>query len=416
MIRMRSRGSTNKTIDHFYVLSREQNFYPNPGQHFFKSRVKVSLPHPLQCLVSGSLREQQKLAERNEFIYESSGSKGISLVCGNFKKLLTIPSRVPIHVFGAGDLKLTRFFSSGEVQGYFDFLLEKFGPLEIKELNLLLRRWHNFGGVSNQGFVVFNLLDSVILDDDLSVVRRLRVDNPVFFTDVNKDNLVHEMAHQWWGGVISWMAYQDQWLTEGLAQFSTLYYLQNTLEENKFRKIIASARKWIFRKNDVGPLVYGKRIANVSDDLAAYQSIIYNKAALVFLMLKEILGEEEMLHRLRGILADFKYQSLATAQFIRHFCQGDERLQKFFSGWVYSRLNPDVQYQIAISGQSAEITFTQKNTDFVFPVGIVITSRAGKVSRTLIVQEKMQKFKITENAPILSIVVDALVSPVDLED
>ena len=416
MIRMRSHVSTNKTIDHFYVLSREQNFYPNPGQHFFKSKVKVSLPYPFQCLVSGNLQGQQKLAERNEFIYESSGSKGISLVCGNFKKLLTIPSQVPIQVFGAADLKMVNFFSRGEVQGYFDFLLEKFGPLEIKELNLLLRRWQDFGGVSNQGFVVFNLLDSVILDDDLSVIRRFRVDNPVFFTDVNKDNLIHELAHQWWGGVISWKSYQDQWLTEGLAQFSTLYYLQNTLAENQFRKIIASVKKWVFRKNDSGPIVYGRRIINLSNDLDTYQSIVYNKAALVFLMLKEILGEEEMLRRLRQILVDFKYQSLATARFIQHMSQGSQRLQKFFKGWVYTRQIPEVQYQIAISGQTAEISFSQTRTDFVFPVGIRIVTAEGKSMRTLIVEEKVQKFKILENTPIKSIEIDAGIAPIKLLD
>jgi hypothetical protein len=416
LVRMRSHGLSNKTIDHFYILSREQNFYPNPGQHFFKSKVKVFLPYPLQCLATGNLQGQQKHGERNEFVFESPGSKGISLVCGNFKKLLTIPSRVPIQVFGAADLRMVNFFSNGEVQAYFDFLLEKFGALEIRELNLLLRRWEDFGGVSNQGFVVFNLLDSVILDDDLSVIRRLRIDNPVFFTDVNKDNLVHELAHQWWGGVISWKSYQDQWLTEGLAQFSTLYYLQNTLAGKRFRKIIASAKKWVFSKTDSGPIVYGRRIANISNDLRTYQSIVYNKAALVFLMLKEILGEEEMLRRLQGILADFKYQSLTTPQFIRHFCQENKRLLKFFNGWVYSRKIPEVKYQIAISGLSAEVTFTQKETDFVFPVGILITSREGESSRTLIVEEKIQKFKIIENTPILSIQVDPLVSPLDLQD
>jgi aminopeptidase N len=188
------------------------------------------------------------------------------------------------------------------------------------------------------------------------------------------------------------------------------------MAENQFRKIIASAKKWVFLKNNTGPLVYGKRIANVSDDLKAYQSIVYNKAALVFLMLKEILGEKEMLRRLREILADFQYRSLATSQFISHFCQENELLRKFFKGWVYSRIIPKVQYQIVSNGQSAEITFTQKDSDFVFPVGIRIACQEGKSSRTLIVEEKIQKFKIVENSPILSIQVDPLVSPVDLQD
>jgi len=402
--------------EHFYILNRDQNFYPNPGHHFFKSLLKISLPFPMQCLASGNLRSRQKMGNRNEFVFESPGTKGISLVCGNFEKLLTIPSKVPVQIYGNPKLRIKNFLSTVEIKNYFDFLLEKFGMLEIKELNLLLRRRQDYGGLSNQGFVIFNLMESGFANDELSVTRRIRNESPVVFTDVNRDNLLHELAHQWWGGVISWKSYQDQWLTEGLAQFSTLLYLQNTMGENQFRKVVASAKKWVFRSNDAGPIVYGQRIANLSNDLRTYQSIVYNKSALVFLMLREILGEEEMLKRLRQVLADFKYQSLASARFIQHISQGERRLQKFFNGWVNSRRLPEVRYQVTSSGQSAEITFTQKNSDFVFPVSVRIATAAGKYVRTLIVEEKVQKFKIFETAPIQSVEVDALVAPIQLSD
>ena len=214
------------------------------------------------------------------------------------------------------------------------------------------------------------------------------------FDDVNRDNLIHELAHQWWGGVISWKSYQDQWLTEGLAQFSTLFYLQHHVSENQFRKAIASAKKWVLRNNDAGPIVYGRRIANLSNDLHTYQSIVYNKSALVFLMLKEILGEEEMLKRLRQLLADFKYQSLASARFIQHISQGEPRLQKFFNGWVYSRRLPEVQLSRSRSAaRTPRSPSRQKNSDFVFPVSVTIATADGEVVRTLIVEEKEQKFK-----------------------
>jgi len=402
--------------DRYFILNRDQNFYPNPGPHFFKSRVKISLPYPMQCLASGNLRLRQKLGERNEFVFESPGTKGVSLVCGAFEKLLTVPSQLPIQVYGKPELRIKDFFSVAEIQNYFDFLLEKFGRLEIGELNLLLRRQQDYGGLSNQGFVVFNLLDTRVFDDDISVVRRLRNESPVVFIDINRDNLVHELAHQWWGGVISWKSYQDQWLTEGLAQFSTLLYLQNSISENQFRKVVANAKKWVFRSNDAGPIIYGRRIANLSDDLKTYQSIVYDKSALVFLMLKEILGEEELLKRLRQVLADFKYQSLSSARFIQQISQGEHRLQKFFNGWIFTRRIPEVQYQVTVSGQGAEITFTQKNSDFVFPVGVRIATAEWKYIRTLIVEEKVQKFKIIENTPIQSIEVEAAIAPIKLLD
>ncbi|MCX6558209.1 MAG: M1 family aminopeptidase [Candidatus Aminicenantes bacterium] len=417
MIRINTDDSDDRKREHYFILNRDQDFYPNPGPHFFKNRVKITLPAPLQCLVTGELRSQQTLGERNEFVFESPGSKGVSLVCGNFTQLLTIPSRVPIRVFGLAKLKLSNYFDVADIQGCFDFLLDKFGPLEVKQLNMLLRRREEYGGLSNQGFVIFNLLDkSGFINDEMSITRRMRKESPVVFDDVNRDNLVHELSHQWWGGIISWKGYQDQWLTEGLAEFSTLFYLEHHVAENQYRKAIASANKWVFRCNDAGPIAYGRRIANLSNDMLTYQSIVYDKSALVFLMLKEILGEEEMLKRLRELLNDYKYQSLVSTRFIQNICQGDVILHKFFNGWVFSRLLPEVSYRVVIAGPNAEIVFSQSNTDFVFPVRVRITTAVGETVRTLVVEDKEQKFKLTEKSPIRSIEVDAGVSPIKLND
>jgi hypothetical protein len=416
MIRVNMNNFSGNSKEHYFVLSRDQDFYPNPGHHFFKNRLKISLPAPLQCLASGELSSQQNLGERNEFVFESPGSKGISLVCGNFCQLLSIPAKLPIRVYGLAKLKLSDYFQPAAIQGYFEFLLEKYGMLDIKELNLLLRRRQEYGGVSNQGFVVFNLMENGFLDDEMSITRRVRNESPVVFGDVNRDNLIHELAHQWWGGVISWKSYQDQWLTEGLAQFSTLFYLESAVSDSQFRRAIASAKRWIFRCNDAGPIVYGRRIANLSNDLNTYQSIVYNKSALVFMMLKEMLGEEELLKRLREVLAEFKYQSLASARFIQQLSQGEPRLQKFFNGWVNSRLLPEVRYQVVLNGPNAEITFTQENVDFVFPVRVTMTTASGKSARTLVIEEKVQKFVISESATIQSIDVDAGVSPIKFLD
>ena len=416
MTRVNMKDLSANGEEQYFILSRDQDFYPNPGHHFFKNRVKISLPSPLQCLASGELRSQQKTGERNEFVFESPGSKGISLVCGNFTQLLSIPGPLPLRVYGLAKLKVTDYFQAAAIEDYVAFLLQKYGPLEIKELNLLLRRRQDYGGLSNQGFVIFNLKERGFVDDELSVTRLARNESPVVFGDVNRDNLVHELAHQWWGGVVSWKSYQDQWLTEGLAQFSTLLYLQQRLPEGQFRKAIANAKRWVFRSNDAGPVVYGRRIANLSNDLNTYQSIVYLKSALVFLMLREILGEDEMLKRLRQVLVDFKYQSLVSARFIRQISQDEPRLKKFFQGWVYSRLLPEVRFQSTVNGRSAEITFTQVNGDFVFPVHLKITTGAGLSLRTVIVEEKIQKFMISENADILAIEVDPGVAPIRMLD
>src|SRR6185295_8042822 len=34
----------------------------------------------------------------------------------------------------------------------------------------------------------------------------------------------HETAHQWWGNIVAWRSYRDQWLSEGFAEYSSFMY------------------------------------------------------------------------------------------------------------------------------------------------------------------------------------------------
>jgi aminopeptidase N len=36
--------------------------------------------------------------------------------------------------------------------------------------------------------------------------------------------IAHETAHQWWGDMVSWRSYRDQWLSEGFAEYSGILY------------------------------------------------------------------------------------------------------------------------------------------------------------------------------------------------
>ena len=43
----------------------------------------------------------------------------------------------------------------------------------------------------------------------------------------------HEVAHQWWGIGVDFASYHDQWLSEGFATFSGLWYLQHLRGDNE---------------------------------------------------------------------------------------------------------------------------------------------------------------------------------------
>ena len=81
----------------------------------------------------------------------------------------------------------------------------------------------------------------------------------------------HEVAHQWWGHIIGWDSYHDQWMSEGFAEFSSSLYVQFTRGEQKFVDFWEDLRRMIIEASPatkdrkpytVGPVTQGYRLNN----------------------------------------------------------------------------------------------------------------------------------------------------------
>src|SRR5438128_11396626 len=80
--------------------------------------------------------------------------------------------------------------------------------------------------------------------------------------------IAHETAHQWWGDLVSWSGYRDQWLMEALANYSSLMLLESK-DPAKFREVMAKYRDDLLQKNkegqplmDAGPVSLGTRLSS----------------------------------------------------------------------------------------------------------------------------------------------------------
>ncbi len=118
------------------------------------------------------------------------------------------------------------------------------------------------------------------------------------FTDIMP---VHEVAHQWWGNVVGWSSYRDQWITEGLAVYLSLLYSDSQkMPDRTLLAWLARYRKRLSTKPldsdvapaDVGPVTMGTRLSS-SKSPDAYEVVAYSKGAWIF-------------HMIRGMLRDSK--------------------------------------------------------------------------------------------------------------
>ena len=316
--------------------------------------------------------------------------------------------QVPINIYSDPMSQPMQYFDRDNVSGGLNFLISKFGPPATKEINILFQKGYIEGGVSDQGFILFNysphLNRMMASRSDTPLISTKN--SPINFRNDSTDYLIHELAHQWWGGITSWDSYRDLWITEGLAQFSVIYFLQNQLPEKRFNRVLKKIKRWIMNKSDSGPIIYGKRVSHMGNGRETFQTIVYNKTAFVFLMLKEIMGEKKFLKSIRSILRDLKFKSVNSKRFISHFSQKNKTVSRFLEQWIYSRKIPKISIEKSINGVNGEIRITQKNTDFIFPLRVKILTSNKEVVKSIVVDSKEKIVRFQEKTPIRSIQVD----------
>lgn len=152
----------------------------------------------------------------------------------------------------------------------------------------------------------------------------------------------HEVAHQWWGNGVRPASYRDAWLSEGLASFSALWYLQ--LERRHYDEYFRFLDEYqtLLRADHelLGPIWIGHR-NGTPDEGRGYQLAVYDKGAWVFHMLRAMMLDlrTRSEDRFTDMMRDFYTSYLGAAATTGDFQSVVERhvgmdMSWFFDQWV----------------------------------------------------------------------------------
>jgi len=195
-----------------------------------------------------------------------------------------------------------------------------------------------------------------------------------FFDEVG----AHEISHQWWGHLVSWKDYHDQWLSEGFAQFSAGLYLHRTAGEKKFQTFLSADIEFILntpagstgRANDAGPIWLGYRLD--TEKSAGASRLIYAKGGLVLHMLRMMLydytrgDDSRFIAMMKEFVQTNAGKGASTADF-KAVCDKYFGVDMgwFFEQWVYGTDIPKITIEYNIKdgpeGPVLAIDATQQN-------------------------------------------------------
>lgn len=104
----------------------------------------------------------------------------------------------------------------------------------------------------------------------------------------------HEVAHQWWGHQVGWASYRDQWLSEGLAEFTAALMLEAASGRAKANAFWEQRRGEVLDRRtgvanwEAGAITQGFRLRTPRSPAAA-QAMLYSKGAYVVHMLRMLM-------------------------------------------------------------------------------------------------------------------------------
>jgi len=213
----------------------------------------------------------------------------------------------------------------------------------------------------------------------------------------------HEVAHQWWGHIIGWDSYRDQWMSEGFAEFSASLYVQFIRGNDKFIDFWEDQRRRITEASPatkdrkpytIGPVTQGYRL-NTGKTGAAAQFLIYPKGAYILHMLRMMMynqrdgGDVRFQTMMKDFVKTYHNQPVSTEEFKltveKHMTkdmdiEGNGRMDWFFREWVYGTEVPAyrLEYKVSSDGlMTGKITQSGVSDNFLMIVPIYIDMGKG---------------------------------------
>ena len=197
--------------------------------------------------------------------------------------------------------------------------------------------------------------------------------------DHSSDGLVaHELAHQWYGNMLTTRNWSHIWLNEGFATFFSRLYLSKDRGVDEGDYIRLGEVRGYHKADSIKrrPTVD----YNYSEPFELFSSHVYAKGSLILNMLKDVLGEEGFWRSIRHYTQQNKMKNVETTDLKKSIeLTTGQNLDWFFRQWVYKPGYPEYQVSWTHNHRTKKLLINVKqiqNLDktslFKMPISILI--------------------------------------------
>jgi aminopeptidase N len=172
--------------------------------------------------------------------------------------------------------------------------------------------------------------------------------------------LAHELAHQWFGDLVTCKDWSHTWLNEGFATYYTLLFLKNKYGNDEFLYNLYKDEEEIFKqKGDERPIVY----RDFRDPWEQFDERTYSRASLIIHMIHSQIGDALFKRSIKTYLDRYRYKTAVSSDFSKIIEElSGQSYDRFFDEWFLHSGLPElsVHYYWDEKAKLAKISITQK--------------------------------------------------------
>jgi hypothetical protein len=410
-----------------FMYSNRVAWYPQATVgDYAPASLRLTVPSEYQVVASGTLTRSAvnpvetdgRLPARGMRTVEYEAERPVrylSCVISRFvpiaRSRLDLPAPVNLEVVSTPRMAGRNRHTLPLVAGMLKFFSELAGEAPYPDFTLAALDDNLPGGHSPPYFAILHQeLPStpyVWGSDPVALMNRF----PHFF-------LAHEVAHQWWGQAVGWKNYHEQWLSEGLAHYFAVLYAERERGPALLRLLLTDMRESSRALVDQGPIALGYRLGHLQSDGRIFRALVYNKAAVVLHMLRQLVGDEAFFAGLRTFYADWKFKKAGTHE-LRLAMEKHTPLElgRFFDRWIGGAAPARIRFisRVASDGQSATIRIEQVGDLFDLPLTVAVQYADGTTEDVLIkVQEAVHEQRLSLKGAVRRIAPVEQIVPVEI--
>lgn len=280
----------------------------------------INFRNGYEVIANGELQQKQVLNDSiTHWQYDMKkpmSSYLVAVAAGNYyEKDLTSATGVPLKLYykPADSLKAEPTYRDSKK--IFDFLVKEIG---------VAYPWQNYKQVPVQDFLYAGMENT-----GTTIFSNALVTDSIGFKDRNYVNVnAHELAHQWFGDLVTEESGRDHWLQEGFATYYALLAEREIFGDDYYYWKLYQSAEQLKKLSDQGK---GESLLNPK----ASSLTFYQKGAWALHILREKVGDEAFKQAVKNYLETYAFKNVTTENFIAEVEKASgQDLSDFMNDWL----------------------------------------------------------------------------------